>query len=304
MQMCRYRPAPPLDRYIECFWWSHRDGPQDHSEHMLPSGGAQLLFALHEMPILYRPSGAEQLDRLVGEHRARPAIELLRRGAETAGWHGRRVLPPRRRRVDARRLDGGACGSSRGARCDLGLAGRGSAAPTDGSCRSRGDVSDSRAELERPDSPAPSSSPGHRAGARPASCRCDTGARGRRTAGFGLQPETFHLFVSLCGGYQPEALLPYTTLQLHGAEHGCGEPTRSRRHRCGCRLFRSGPLDPGVPGVRGHRADRVSTRRCRSAAASSRSVGARSGAKVKNLQDIRRRRIQNCARFVCKRRMP
>lgn len=58
MQMCRYRPAPPLDRYIDCFWWSHRDGPQDHSEHMLPSGGAQLLFALHEMPILYRPSGA------------------------------------------------------------------------------------------------------------------------------------------------------------------------------------------------------------------------------------------------------
>jgi AraC-like DNA-binding protein len=56
MQLIRYRPAPPLDRYIECFWWSHRDEPQEHSEHMLPSGGAQLLFALHETPILRRPS--------------------------------------------------------------------------------------------------------------------------------------------------------------------------------------------------------------------------------------------------------
>src|ERR1700677_761623 len=54
MQMSRHRPAPPLDRYIECFWWSHRDEPQDDSEHMLPSGGAQLLFALHETPILCR----------------------------------------------------------------------------------------------------------------------------------------------------------------------------------------------------------------------------------------------------------
>jgi AraC-like DNA-binding protein len=60
MQMSRHRPAPPLDRYIECFWWSHRQVPQDNSEHMLPSGGAQLLFALHEMPILCRSSHAEQ----------------------------------------------------------------------------------------------------------------------------------------------------------------------------------------------------------------------------------------------------
>ena len=59
MQLTRYRPAPPLDRYIECFWWSHRDGPQLHSEHMLPSGAAQLLFALHETPIQCRPSPSE-----------------------------------------------------------------------------------------------------------------------------------------------------------------------------------------------------------------------------------------------------
>src|ERR1700722_19068047 len=59
MQMRRYRPAPPLDRYIECFWWSHRDQPQEVNEHMLPSGGAQLLFALHETPISCRAAGAE-----------------------------------------------------------------------------------------------------------------------------------------------------------------------------------------------------------------------------------------------------
>jgi AraC-like DNA-binding protein len=58
MQMQRYRPAPPLDRYIGCFWWSHRDAPQEDSEHMLPSGGAQLLFALHETPILCGPAGS------------------------------------------------------------------------------------------------------------------------------------------------------------------------------------------------------------------------------------------------------
>jgi AraC-like DNA-binding protein len=56
MELIRYRPAPPLDSYIECLWWSHRDEPQDHCEHMLPSGGAQLIFALHETPILCGPS--------------------------------------------------------------------------------------------------------------------------------------------------------------------------------------------------------------------------------------------------------
>jgi AraC-like DNA-binding protein len=58
MELIRYLPAPPLDRYIECFWWSHRGEPQDHSEHMLPSGGAQLLFALHETPIMCGPSAS------------------------------------------------------------------------------------------------------------------------------------------------------------------------------------------------------------------------------------------------------
>lgn len=59
MQLLRHRPAPPLDRYIECFWWSHRTAPQGYDEHMLPSGSAQLLFALHETPLSCRPADSE-----------------------------------------------------------------------------------------------------------------------------------------------------------------------------------------------------------------------------------------------------
>jgi AraC-like DNA-binding protein len=52
MELLRYRPGYPLDRCVECFWWSTRDRPQDFAEHMLPSGSAQLLFALHDLPLL------------------------------------------------------------------------------------------------------------------------------------------------------------------------------------------------------------------------------------------------------------
>jgi AraC-like DNA-binding protein len=51
--MVRYLPRAPLDRYVECFWWSRRDAPQQYWEHMLPSGQAQLIFALHEKAISY-----------------------------------------------------------------------------------------------------------------------------------------------------------------------------------------------------------------------------------------------------------
>ena len=50
--MIRHRPAAPLDSYVECFWWSRRDQRQSSCEHMLPSGNAQLVFALHETPIV------------------------------------------------------------------------------------------------------------------------------------------------------------------------------------------------------------------------------------------------------------
>jgi AraC-like DNA-binding protein len=51
----RYSPAAPLDRYVRCFWWSRRDAPQNYSEHMLPSGGVHLIFALHDIPIACVP---------------------------------------------------------------------------------------------------------------------------------------------------------------------------------------------------------------------------------------------------------
>ena len=56
MDYIRYRPAAPLDTYVELFWWSQRAAPQLACEYMLPGGSAQLIFALHETPIVCRPS--------------------------------------------------------------------------------------------------------------------------------------------------------------------------------------------------------------------------------------------------------
>jgi AraC-like DNA-binding protein len=58
MQYIRYRPAAPLDAHVEWLWWSRRDQAENSGEHMLPSGSAQLIFALHETPISCRPQGA------------------------------------------------------------------------------------------------------------------------------------------------------------------------------------------------------------------------------------------------------
>jgi AraC-like DNA-binding protein len=59
MALIRYRPASPLDRYVECLWWSHREERDRGTEHMLPSGRAQLVFALHETPLMWRRSESE-----------------------------------------------------------------------------------------------------------------------------------------------------------------------------------------------------------------------------------------------------
>jgi AraC-like DNA-binding protein len=85
MPMSRYRPAPPLDRYVECFWWSQRDEPQDAAEHMLPSGGAQLVFALHETPISCRPSGAEHSSAWSGSIVHGPQSSYYLAGPKPAG---------------------------------------------------------------------------------------------------------------------------------------------------------------------------------------------------------------------------
>lgn len=58
MHLIRYHPAAPLDTYVECFWWSQRNDPQPFCEHMLPGGSAQLIFSLHETPIVCLPNSS------------------------------------------------------------------------------------------------------------------------------------------------------------------------------------------------------------------------------------------------------
>lgn len=58
MPLFRHHPAAPLDRYVECFWWSQRELPQDYCEHMLPSGSTQLVLALHEAPMVCAPGAS------------------------------------------------------------------------------------------------------------------------------------------------------------------------------------------------------------------------------------------------------
>jgi AraC-like DNA-binding protein len=54
----RYLPRAPLDRYVECLWWSRRDAPQPCGEHILPCGRVQLIFALHDRALSYAPNGS------------------------------------------------------------------------------------------------------------------------------------------------------------------------------------------------------------------------------------------------------
>lgn len=60
MAILRYRPAAPLDRYVNWLWWSRRDMRQLDSEHMLPSASAQLIFALHDEPLTWRKSLSDE----------------------------------------------------------------------------------------------------------------------------------------------------------------------------------------------------------------------------------------------------
>jgi AraC-like DNA-binding protein len=67
VKFIRYHPPGPLDRYIACFWWSRRDTPQECCEHILPSGGVQLVFALHDTPIICMP-GPPSTQRIEWSH--------------------------------------------------------------------------------------------------------------------------------------------------------------------------------------------------------------------------------------------
>lgn len=53
--LIRHRPAAPLNAAVDCIWWSSRGVDSPVSEHMLPSGKADLIFSLHDSPITWAP---------------------------------------------------------------------------------------------------------------------------------------------------------------------------------------------------------------------------------------------------------
>jgi len=53
MHMVHRIPAAPLDAIVAVLWWNHRSEAGRTVEHMLPSGTAQLVIALHEQPITW-----------------------------------------------------------------------------------------------------------------------------------------------------------------------------------------------------------------------------------------------------------
>jgi AraC-like DNA-binding protein len=85
MQLIRYRPAAPLDRFVEWLWWSARDRPQDHAEYMLPSGRAQLVFLLHDIPIACGRTATAPALLWAGSVIHGPQSSYFRAGAKPAG---------------------------------------------------------------------------------------------------------------------------------------------------------------------------------------------------------------------------
>jgi len=51
--LLRYRPSLPLNAAVDCIWLSRREEAFGHLEHMLPSGTAQLVIALHDESIAW-----------------------------------------------------------------------------------------------------------------------------------------------------------------------------------------------------------------------------------------------------------
>jgi len=60
MEMIRHHPSAPLHHFVQCFWWSQRDRAESFAEHMLPSGSVQMIYPLHDVPILCAPSSASR----------------------------------------------------------------------------------------------------------------------------------------------------------------------------------------------------------------------------------------------------
>jgi AraC-like DNA-binding protein len=85
MTLLKYSPVSPLARYVECFWWSRRDEAEQHAEHMLPSGRAQLVFSLQEMPISWRTAGSSSWTTWSGSIAHGPQSSFYLAGPKSAG---------------------------------------------------------------------------------------------------------------------------------------------------------------------------------------------------------------------------
>jgi AraC-like DNA-binding protein len=55
-----YRPGAPLALYVDRLWWSHRAVASTTREHVLPSGKAQLVIALHGEPIAWSAGNRDE----------------------------------------------------------------------------------------------------------------------------------------------------------------------------------------------------------------------------------------------------
>ncbi|HEY6642166.1 helix-turn-helix transcriptional regulator [Povalibacter sp.] len=86
MQLLRYRPASPLDTFIDCFWYSRGYAPQRRRERALPGGRADLTFNLHE-------------DRIRTFTSAEDKLGLMARGAVVHGPQSRYFVLDARRHV-------------------------------------------------------------------------------------------------------------------------------------------------------------------------------------------------------------
>lgn len=86
MQTLRYTPIPPLNAFIDCFWYSRGYVPQRRRERSLPSGRADLVFNLHE-------------DRIRMFNSADDAVGVTTRGAVVHGPQSRYFVLDARRDV-------------------------------------------------------------------------------------------------------------------------------------------------------------------------------------------------------------
>ena len=85
MNIVRLVPAAPLDAVVAMLWWCRRIEPYMACEHLLPSGSAQLVIALHEQPISWANAGSDHWHRWTGGIVHGPQSTYYRAGPKPAG---------------------------------------------------------------------------------------------------------------------------------------------------------------------------------------------------------------------------